>query len=339
MANETINTISKRTGYSVSTVSRALSGQAEKYRISKKAVEIICQEAKRCNYVPSLLAKSLRMSKTNTIGLLVPNLDNPYFANMSTTIIVEAKAHGFSIVLVNSMEEEKNEKESLNLLCSRKVDGIIAVPSGHNAKVFEDVIEKGIPVVLIDRYFENSNMQYVTSNNYLGAVEATKYLVENGHKRIVCIQGPSFLMPVKERVRGFWDIVSDSGINDCAKVVGGEFSIQSGYVETKLVINSSDRPTAIFVLSNTILLGAIKAIRESGLTIPEDISIISFDDNKYLDFLDPAITRVAQSVEEIGILSVKLIMQNINNKEGTSSNIQIQVPPTLIVCNSVKSIR
>lgn len=341
MANETLITIAKRTGYSISTISRVMSGQANKYRISDKTVEIIQNEAKRCNYIPSLLAKGLRMNRSNTIGLLIPSLDNPYFSNMASTIITEAKASGFTIVLVNSMENEANEIECLQLLMSRRVDGIIAVPSGLNPKPFERIVEQGVSIVLVDRYFTNTKLSYVCTDNYQGAVDATTHLIEHGHNRILCIQGPSYQTPVIERVRGFMDTMAKNGLNEFAHLSGEDFSIQNGYLETKLALNHREKPTAIFALSNTIMLGVIKAIRESGLRIPEDISVVSFDNNIFIDFLDPAITHVSQPVHEIGTLALKLVVQGINNRSKTEPNhspviTQIQLPPKLTICKSVK---
>lgn len=336
MANETLITIANRTGYSTSTISRVLSGQSEKYRISAKTVEIIKSEAKKCNYTPSLLAKGLRTNKTHTIGLLIPTLENPYFAHMATAIISEAKSYGFTMILVSSMENATNEADGLHLLMSRRVDGIIAVPSGVNSKDFEKIKEQNVPIILIDRYFEDSDLSYVCTNNYQGALDATKHLIENGHRNIVCIQGPSFQTPIIERVRGFNDAMNESGLNDCAKIVGEDFSIQNGYLETKMLLCSQSKPTAIFALSNTILLGAIKAIRESNLKIPEDISVISFDNNVFLDYIDPPISRVSQPVQEIGSLALKLVVQQINNASAQSQpKLQIQLPPKLILCNSV----
>lgn len=336
MANETLLTIASRTGYSTSTISRVLSGQGEKYRISEKTIEAIKTEAKKCNYTPSLLAKGLRTNKTHTIGLLIPTLENPYFAHMAATIISEAKIYGFTMILVSSMEGAANEVDGLRLLMSRKVDGIIAVPSGVGSKHFEKIKEQNIPIILVDRYFEDSDLSYVCTNNYLGALEATKYLIENGHRNIVCIQGPSFQTPVMERVRGFKDAMSSYGINDCAKIVGEDFSIQNGYLETKVLLCSNSRPTAIFALSNTILLGAIKAISESKLKIPEDISVISFDNNIFLDYINPPISRVSQPVQEIGSLALKLVVQQINNtSQQPQPKLQIQLPPKLILCDSV----
>lgn len=332
----TIVSISERTGFSVSTVSRVLSGKAELARISKSTVEAIQEEAKRCNYKPSLLAKGLRTSKTDTIGLVIPSMENLYFANLASTIIRDARSYGYTTVTVDTTEDEHNERASIESLLARHVDGIIVTPCGQDPTWLENINRNVTPVVLIDRYFNSTELSYVCTDNYQGGFEATKYLLNNGHEKILCIQGTPHSMPVRERVRGYLDALRGHGIEQNARIAGNSFSIQNGYLETKLALNSPERPTAIFALSNTILLGAIKAIKESGLSIPDDISAITFDNNTFLDFIDPPITRISQPVNEIGTLAVKLLMQGIAEKRSTGARMQLQ--PQLIVCDSVANI-
>lgn len=332
---ETLVTISKRTGFAISTVSRVLNDQAEKYRISSKTVELILAEARRCNYTPSLLAKGLRMKHTNTLGLLIPSVSNPYFADISSVVIQEAKSCGYTAMVVDTMESEENEKEGVRTMLSRRVDGIVVVPCGRTPEYLEEV-NRSVPVVLIDRYFEHTSLPYVCTDNYCGGMAATRVLLKNGHSKIVCIQGVPHSMPNKRRVQGYLDALAQAGIGEKAAVTGNDFSIQNGYIETKFSLSRPNPPTAIFALSNTILLGAVKAIRESGLRIPEDISVISFDNNPYLDFLVPAITRISQPLEDIGKIAVKLLLESIH--DGIRSQTQIQLAPNMILCDSVRPL-
>jgi LacI family transcriptional regulator len=333
---DTLVTISQRTGFSISTVSRVLSGKAKKYRISEKTVKIVSEEAQRCNFTPSLLAKGLRTRKTNTIGLLVPGIENPYFANIASIVIEEAKKAGYTIVLVDTMDSEEDEREGILSLLSRSIDGIILVPCGQTPLYIEQIDQNGTPIVLIDRYFDHTTLSYVCTDNYHGGVDATNHLISNGHRDILCIQGIPYSMPSRERVRGYKDALSAAGFSDKVRISGGDFSVRNGYLETKLALSSPHMPTAIFAMSNTIMLGAIKAIRESGLAIPDDISIVSFDNNVYLDYLNPAITRVGQPIGEIGTLAVKILTQRM--EEGSDRKAQMQLPPKLVLGNSVKRI-
>jgi len=336
MIKSTISSISKATGFSRSTVSRVLNGKASSCRISKETVAKIQDEAQRCNYTPSLIARSLRTNKTNTIGLIVPNIDNPFFANISSVIVKEARAKGYTIIIADTSENESNEVEYVKSLTSRKIDGIIVVPCGNSPDILERIDKAGVPVILIDRYYNETSLSYVSTDNYKGAVLATEYLINNGHKNIVCIQGTPSAMPVKKRFEGYKDTMAKHGLSDKVNVVGNSFSIQNGYVETKMLINKKNRPTAIFAMSNTIALGAYKAIKESGLTVPKDISIIGFDNYLYLDYIEPPMTRIAQPTDEIGILAVKTLINQIEEKHEDVS--QLLLSPTLLLGQSVSGV-
>ena len=187
MKKETLVSIAERSGCSISTVSRVLSGNAAKYRISQRTVARVTEEVKRCNYTPSLLAKGLRTNRTDTIGLLIPNIENSFFANVAGVVIRESRNYNYKVVVVDT---QRNEQDGLSALLARRVDGIIAAPCGNDAALFASVQEGGMPLVLIDRYLPDAGMlSYVTTDNYRGAVMAAEYLLENGHRRIACIQG------------------------------------------------------------------------------------------------------------------------------------------------------
>ena len=335
MKKDTLLTISEKTGYSISTVSRVLSGKGKKYRISQNTIDYVTEVAKSCNYTPDLIAQSLRTRKTNTIGLTIPSIENPFFSNLSGVIINQLKSRGYNIILSDTMENVDNEVEALNSFVSRNVDGIIAVPVSSSPLYIEQ-ISKMIPVVLIDRYFENTTLPYVCTDNYYGAYIATEFLISKGYRRLLAIQGVPASMPNKERLRGFRQAVEDHRAEGVQETVSGDsFSVESGYSETFSALTSSDRPDAIFAFSNTILLGAIKAIRELGLVIPDDVALISFDNNRFLDFFDPVITRVEQPISVIGNLVTDNIIRMIESEERDAvSSSQVLVRPTLIMGHS-----
>jgi len=225
----------------------------------------------------------------------------------------------------------------LNAWIGKLADGSVAAPCGSNSELFASVQEGGMPLVLIDRYLPDAGMlSYVTTDNYRGAVMATEYLLENGHRRIACIQGTPHSMPVRDRVRGFGDTLRAHGLGDRIVVTGEDFSVQNGYLETKLALAQAERPTAIFALSNLILLGVVKAVHESGLRIPDDISVVSFDDNMLFNYLDPAITCIGQPTDEIGTLAVKLLIRAVREPGAAPSHLHL--PPSLIIRRSVRNL-
>ena len=159
MKKETLVSIAERSGCSISTVSRVLSGNAAKYRISQRTVARVTEEVKRCNYTPSLLAKGLRTNRTDTIGLLIPNIENSFFAGVAGVVIRESRNYNYKVVVVDTQEDERNEQDGLSALLARRVDGIIAAPCGNDAALFASVQEGGMPLVLIDRYLPDAGIE------------------------------------------------------------------------------------------------------------------------------------------------------------------------------------
>ncbi len=346
--------IAEKTGYSVSTVSRVLSGQAEKYRISSKAAEIISLEASRCHYRPNFVARALRTRKSHTIGLVVPGIDNPFFATLASVINNMLASRGYHTLLADSREDVGEEAASLEEFRRRNVDGIIAVPVAPSPELHEE-IGRSIPMVLIDRYFESTSLPYVCTDNYAGAVTATRYLLDRGYRRILAVQGVPASMPNRERVRGFLSALtptaaspassssapnvtspapsSSAGPSVTFKVVGDAFSVQNGHDRILEEFgpaplscgpsSSSGAPSrgaglpfdAVFAFSTTILLGVIDALRSLGLRVGEDVGVISFDNNSFLDFLDPAITRVEQPLREAGEIAVRTLFTLIESRD------------------------
>ena len=336
MALDTLASIAERAQCSVSTVSRVLSGKAEKYRISEATVTRVRREVEKSNYTPSLIAKGLRAGKTDTIGLLIPGVDDTFFSGIASCIIAEARKLGYTVIVVDTQEDEKNENEGFATLLARKVDGIIAVPCGRETPAFARVEGAELPLVIVDRYFEDSgNWSFVTTDNYRGAVMAVEHFISNGHRKITCVQGNPDAMTCRQRVRGYVDTMKKYGLEDYIQVSGDTFSIQNGYVETNLVLSEAESPTAILALSNKILLGAVKAVKESGMTIPDDISLISFDDNLLFNYMTPRITCIAQPVQEISLVAVKLLLKKISGERNVS---HLFLPPDIVVRDSVKAI-
>ena len=331
----TLKDVARAAGVSVTTVSLVLNGRPA--RVSKEKRELIAKAAKELHYVPNQSARSLVTKQSKLVALIVPDIENLFFAALSKCVEDECAAQGYSLIVANSDDSRATEHDLMVRLASRGVDGMMLIPARESCAAEDelraDVEQVACPVVLIDRYFEPAALPYVTTNNYEGGFNATKYLIGFGHRDILCIRGVPHSMPARERERGYLDALREAGLEDRARIAGNDFSIQNGYLETKFALSGSARPTAIFAMSNTILLGTIKAIKESELRIPDDISVVSFDNYTYLDYLDPAITRVSQRISEMGALAVKILLQRI---EGTGNDdAKIQLSPQLIVCNSV----
>lgn len=334
-AKNNILSISKHTGYSTSTVSRVLSGKAGQYRISEAAVQIITREAEKCHYRPNLVAQTLRTQKSQTIGLLIPGIDNPFFASLAGIIIGFLRERGYHTLLADSRENEREEEEALYMFISRHVDGIISVPVSSFPALHEKLSTE-VPIVLIDRYFNNTSLPYICTDNYAGARMATEFLLKNGYRNILAIQGVPSSMPNKERVRGFCDVLKENGA--AYSVRGDAFSVENGRRETLAAFaNDSRHFDAVFAFSSTILLGTINALRQLGLRPAKDLGLISYDNNGFLDFLDPAVTRIEQPLKEAGETAVEIlfnIMEARSKGLPEPKALQQLIKPTLVVRSS-----
>lgn len=335
MKKETLEDLSKITGFSRTTISRVLNGKSKEFRINEETCKQIISVAKELNYRPNLVAQFLRKAEGRTLGIAVPYINNPFFAQLVSTITIEAKKHDYTVMLFDTQEDANIEKKCISAMVEYQVDGIIIAPCSETPDLLE-IISKNIPVILMDRYFRDSYLPYVSTNNFKGAYDATRALLNAGHRNILCIRGPESAVTTQERVKGCRQAIVDFGEPCKLKIHGNEFSIQNGYTETKVALMKPNMPTAIFTMSTNILLGTIKAINEQGLKIPDDISVISFDDSVYLDYLNPAITRVAQPTENMALAAVKMMINCL--KEGKQLQSKIFMAPTLIAKDSIKII-
>ena len=282
MKKGTLEDIVKETGYSKTTISRVLNGKSKEYRISATATNKILDIAQRIDYRPNIAAQMLRNKTSNAIGLILPSINNLLFSNLASKIITEANSYNYTVVLIDTQEDPVFESKALDTLINRNIDGIILVPSERAPERIETVAQT-IPLILVDRYFENSSLPYISTNNYEGGYQAVKMLIDSGHTNILCLGIPEISIAFKERIRGCMAAVNDSGKN---------------------------------------------------ISIPEDMSIISFDSNIYLDYLNPPITRVAQPVERMGIAALHLVLESIKEKKDLDSHLLMS--PSVIVRDSIR---
>src|SRR5690349_5783268 len=241
MANHKISIIdiAKNAGVSISTVSRVLNGKADQFRISKKSQQKVKETARRLNYVPNQFAANLKSGKSNTIALIIPSLSNPFFAEIASEINAEIRNRGYITIIGDSDENTDTENEELLQLQSRNIEGLVIAPSSQNWKSIKKLHDRGLPVICIDRYFDDQDIPYVSTDNYEGAVMATRHLIEQGHIRIACIQGVQHSVPNKLRIQGYMDTMMQSHIKKY-HISGDGFSVENGYKETKLLLQQKE---------------------------------------------------------------------------------------------------
>jgi LacI family transcriptional regulator len=334
----TLIDIANQAGVSVSTVSRVINKQAKKYRISTKTEKLVLQSAKKLKYRPNQLARGLRLKKTHTIGLLVPDISNPFFAHITRIIQKSAASAGYSLIVCNTDEEIDIELDQIELLRSKGVDGFILMPVGVSHQHIKSLLKASKPIVLLDRSFDELDTNAVVVDNYHGAYQAVEHLINKGHTRIAIIQGLPNTYTNNERVRGFIQALKDKNIPiDESLIVGKDFRKANGYIETKILLNMKTPPTAIFTTSDLITLGSLEAISEEGWKIPDDISIVSFDDIDFAPFLESPLTAVRQPRDLMGEIAVKILMENLRDRTIQEKK-RIVLNSKLIIRNSVKQL-
>ena len=334
----TLKKISELLGLSETTISRVLNGKAEQYRISVKTADLVREKAGELGYVPNPLAQSLRLQKTNTLGLVIPDIANPYFAGIAHHIETEARKQGYSIILCDTEERTDLEKDALDLLKLRQVDGLILSPVGNDSRHIETHYQSGLPVVIIDRCFPDLPVPFVSSDNYNGAYKAVEYLVKAGHRHIGCIQGLPFASPNRDRVLAFRQVHSDHHLmlNE-QYITGNNFGQENGYLGTLQLLEQNPQITAIFAVSNLIALGSLRAIAEKGKQVPGDVSIVAFDDQPYFNYLSAPMCAVKQNIAQMGKTALQLLLEQIDNPDSKDQQ-SVLIPTELIIRNSVRPV-
>ena len=324
-----LKSISKDLGLSAGTISRVLNGKAKQFRISDSTVKLVKDYAEKVGYTPNLIAKGLQASKTHTLGLMIPNIADPFFSALAKNIEKAASKSNYSIILVDAEESVEREKLQVRNLLSRNVDGIIAAPVVSDYRHFQEIVNKKIPIIFIDNYSDELDIPSITSDNFTGGYLATEELISHGHKRIGILKGVLDGAPLKQRLQGYQKALLDHGIQPSIELEAGDyFSIDQGYVGTMRLLRLPDRPTAIFATSCELGLGALKALKEMGLHAPEDISLVFFDNQPYLSFIDPPITTVGQDYDTMGKAAVSALLKLI---EKECREVKSEVIPTKFI--------
>ncbi|TFG94287.1 MAG: LacI family transcriptional regulator [Calditrichales bacterium] len=320
-----------------STVSRVLRGN-EDLRIPEETRKKIFAAAKKLNYQPDQTARSLRMKKSFTIGLIVPDITNPFFARIARSIETCSFDTGYTVIVCNSGEDQKKEIHLMNELLSRQIDGLIIAPVQDSIEHLRVLKEKNFPFVLIDRFFDEMETNAVVSNNEESAYEAVVYFSKLGHKRIAMIKGRKSIYTIKKRLQGYERAMIEINNHvDPELMVGDGFRLEDGYDAAMNVLKLEPRPTALLVSGNLVTVGVFKAIMEMGLSIPDDISLIAYADNVFSPYLVVPLTTVSHQLDEIGNRAFGLLKVHMEAKEPIPLS-KIVIQSNFEIRGSVKKI-
>lgn len=271
------------------------------------------QAARELGYIPSAAARSLKLQRTNTIGLMIADVVNPFYSYLADGVIDCARRLGYHVILCATDEEPAMEREYLEVLMEKRVDGIIAVPTGQNLRLWREAIDLGTELVLVDREVPGlSDVNIVLVDNVKGAYEATAHLIRLGHRRIGIICGPTTTTTGRDRLQGYCDALAEAPLPvDQDLIQIGTFKREGGFRAAQRLLKMASPPTAIFAANNVLGEATMFAIRERGLDIPDDISLVIFDDVPWASLTSPRVTAVAQPTHSLGFLGMELLVQRL----------------------------
>jgi LacI family transcriptional regulator len=332
MKRTTMKDVARRAGVSTATVSHVINGTRHVEEPTRQAVIAAMREL---GYQPNSIARSLRSGETKTIGLMVPDASNLFFADIARRIENIGYENGYSVILCNSDNDLAKQQEYVNTLIAKQVDGVIFISAGESREDLERLTASGTPVVVADRDVPLHLADVVLLDNEAAGYVAAGHLLDLGHERIACITGPPGVGPSMQRVTGCQRAMAERGLRlDESLILPGDFTIQAGLRGMETLLDRPSPPTAVFVLNDMMAIGAISTARRKGCRVPDDLSVIGFDDIELAPAVNPALTTMAQPVQEMAEIATGRLLEKIHSSDSNWENEQIILSAELVVRES-----
>jgi DNA-binding LacI/PurR family transcriptional regulator len=319
----TIKDVATHASVSVATVSAVMN--KSKY-VSPELAERVSASIAALGYRRNNFARGLKTQVSHSIGLIVPDITNPFFTNIARGVEDVANAHNYSLILGNTDEDPEKEKKYLQLLESKRADGLIIAVTAHSHEYLQSQPIQHLALTSIDRSLFDLGIDTVMVDNSIGARTATEHLIEIGHRRIGLVTGLRGIAPTEERVLGYIQALEKNGITVDASLIAAEAraQIDGGARGTMQLLTLEERPTALFVMDGTMAIGALQSIAKAGLRCPEDIALVCFDDFPWASVMKPHLTVVDQPTYEIGEQSAHLLFERLQHRERAPREIRLQ---------------
>jgi LacI family transcriptional regulator len=326
-----IRDVAKLAGVAPITVSRVINNSGSVNPATRDRVQKAIEEL---HYVPNTLAKSLRSKRSHTLALILSDITNPFWPTVARGVEDAAAEKGFQTILCNTDEDPDKEATYLNLLLQRRVDGIIIAPTTNDKSRLSLLQRQQVPCVLIDRRVDGFKADVVYGNSREGARLLVQHLIDLGHQRIALVNGPSSISSAQDREEGYRTALREHSITvDETLIRRGDFKQGTGYELTQHIVRLAPRPTAIFAANNFIAIGAIRALHEAGLRIPEDMALVCMDDIPHVSAIDPFLTVAAQPAYEMGATAARLLIERLTAQRNLRPR-EVVLPITLIIRRS-----
>jgi LacI family transcriptional regulator, galactose operon repressor len=327
----TISDVAKLAGVSTMTVSRVINNSGY---ISQETRERVERAIVKLGYVPNALARGLRFKQTKTIALVLTDITNPFFTTVARGVEDTASEQGFSVMFCNTDESQSEETEYLYVLLQKQIDGVLLVPASGSAESVSLLQERGTPVVVLDRRVSGARVDTVRSDSEQGAYQLIQHLLDLGHTHIAVLGGPQTVSTAADRVAGYHRALADRGLDAHApQVYYARYTQESGYQMAQQALAATPRPTALFATNNFIAIGAYRALREVGLSVPDDISLVAFDDLPPAVLIDPFLTVAGQPAYEMGQRAAELLFARLAGETPAEPQ-EIVLPAQVIIRRS-----
>ena len=329
----TLKQIANEVGLSPSSVSLVLNNRP--CRISEENRRRIKEVAAREHYVPNQIARSLVMQQSKTLGLIVPNIESRFFSSLAKNLEQRCRAEGYALFITNSDGSPENDLELLSLLVTRGVDGLFLVVADEvpdDRDLIDALSRLPVPYVMVDRVVDELECDKILFNHELGGYMATKFLLEQGHRRIACMVNTAKSMTGRKRLDGYKRALAEASVGfDPSLVIESEYYIADAYRASEQVFATD--ATAVFASSDNIALGLLKRLRENGLHVPEDYSVVSYDNSAADALFEPALTSIAQDVTQLSEHAISMMLRRIERPAARAINRVLE--PSLVVQGSV----
>jgi LacI family transcriptional regulator, galactose operon repressor len=328
----TLRDVAKRAGVSAMTVSRVINGGASVDPETQRLVESAILEL---DYVPNRVARGLVSQKTGTIGLIVPDVVNPFFAPVVRGAETTARKAGYRVLLCNSEADLRLEREYIDDLVEHRVEGLLLAPASDRSRVaLLPLMRSSFPVVLLDRSLPEIDCDVVVSDSVAGARRLTEHLIKVGHRSIAHFTDSDDVSTGRDRLQGYREALEAAGIAYSDELVFRTTVDRiGGYRAAQQMLGLIPLPTAIFTVNNMTVVGAMEGLRERGLKVPEDMGLVCYDDVEHLAVLSPFLTVMDQPAETFGTLGAQLLFERISGKSGARSR-RIVLQADLVVRDS-----
>ena len=304
--------IAKKAGVSVATISRVINGEEG---VSQEKRHKILELLDKYAYVRDINAKNLRTSRSKAIGFLISNFENPFFVSMYQGLEAVCRKNGYNIIIGNTNEDIRQEQEAIDLFLSYRVAGIVASFVDPQETTLRKIKNFGSNIIALDRQQKNIEADTVTMDSFAGAKMQVDYLAGLGHKRIAVIHGTTTNLPGEERLNGYMAAMEEHGLEVLPNyVASGFFNEEEAYAATVQLMGQNPRPTALITHNNLMCIGAYKALKDLNIKIPQDVSLIGFDDFDFADYLEPSLTLIDRPLKTMGEIAGKMLIERIEGK-------------------------